>query len=133
MVKDVGCTHIFTEKRRYWGARGKCRSMDGDLAAPNNIADLQSYIQKYRTDNDVSQNSLLDNIWVGIRKNKTSLKWNWESGRKVESSEWLKRGGDGDDEPNGSGNCARLTGSTYYVAEISCQTEYAFMCVITPA
>ncbi|CAL4174575.1 unnamed protein product, partial [Meganyctiphanes norvegica] len=124
LVENVGCAKTYTGKENrmtYINAREVCKTNGGDLAAPNNVADLKAFMKTEFTPNN--------NVWVGIERKQSDNEWYWINGRNVEMNEW------GSDKPDGTenDNCAMLQGPEWVAAYVSCDKNILYMCIVDPS
>ncbi|XP_018016509.1 uncharacterized protein LOC108673229 [Hyalella azteca] len=77
-----GCYYVSTDERLSWGAaRGRCRDLQGDLAAPLDHDAFKKFLQTQRLSRSYS-------FWVGASENKEAGRWEWVSGQPVTHEVW---------------------------------------------
>ncbi|XP_047488910.1 attractin-like protein 1 [Penaeus chinensis] len=105
----IGCYHFHEATMSFASAQSYCQSLNADLATPSSLDPLRQYLL---------DNSYTGEYWVGLRRPN-----GWIDGRPDDPSEWDAG------EPNDSGPCARLRGSSNFkAADHGCDNSYKVIC-----
>ncbi|XP_018016145.1 uncharacterized protein LOC108672899 [Hyalella azteca] len=115
------CFYVAGETKRTWqDARRDCSKYGGDLAAPNSLTSLRTYLQSlaYRP----------EYVWVGASRQGNG-DWVWSAGPTGSRAVSMDEQTWNEDLPNGLGNCMGLyEGAEYRAYDYTCGEEDLYVC-----
>lgn len=115
------CFYVAGETKKTWqDARRDCSNYGGDLAAPQNLESLRTYLQSLAYQPEY--------VWVGASRQGNG-DWVWSVGNMESQLVDMSRDTWNEDLPNGLGNCMGLyEGAAYRAYDYHCREEDLYVC-----